>query len=245
MEQDKVKGVTGATKWYTTTIDKILRNEKYKGDALLQKTYTVDFLNKTRVKNEGQVPQYYVEESHPAIIKPDMWEAVQLEIERRKKYIEQYKLQKYDYGGVDTAFAGRVICGECGRAYQRKTWHSNSKPVRVWQCGSKYQEKGKIGCVNSHIYAQKLDEIFISVFNALVENKEAFLIKWKEQLQEADVLKAYKLKQFIEIIAEAGPIAEVDKELVFKVLDKVGGIDKEHVIVKFLEGTEMTCEMES
>lgn len=245
LEENQVKGVTGTTKWYTTTINKILRNEKYKGDALLQKTYTTDFLNKTRVKNEGQAPQYYVEESHPAIIQPDMWDAVQLEIERRKKYIEQYKLQKYDYGVVDMAFAGRVICEECGRAYQRKTWHSNSKPVRVWQCGSKYQEKGKIGCVNSHIYVQKLDEIFISAFNTLMENKETFLIKWKEELKEADVLKAYRLRQFIELIAEAATIEEVDKELVFKVLDKITVVDRGQVIVKFLDGTELECEIES
>lgn len=143
--RDKVKVVTGSTKWHTSTIDKILRNKKYKGDAL--------FLNKTRAKNEGQVPQYYIEESHLPIIQPEMWEAVQLETERRKKHIEQHKLQNYDYGLEDTAFAGRVICVECGCAYQRKTWHSNSKPVRLWQCGSKYREKGKVGCNNRHIYA--------------------------------------------------------------------------------------------
>ena len=245
LERDKVKGVTGSTKWYASTIDKMLRNEKYKGDALLQKTYTTNFLNKTRAKNEGQVTQYYVEESHPAIIPPIMWDAVQLEIERRKQYVEKHKLQKYDYGLEDTAFAGHIICGECGRGYQRKIWHSNSKPVRLWQCGSKYQEKGKIGCNNSHIYDQKLNEIFISAFNAWVENKETFLSKWRGKLQGADVLKAYRLKQFIELIAEANPIEEVDKELVFKVLEKITVIDKGQVIVKFFDGTELECKMES
>lgn len=245
LEHDKVKGVTGSIKWYTTTIDKILRNEKYKGDALLQKTYTTNFLNKTRAKNEGQVTQYYVEESHPAIIPPIMWDAVQLEIERRKQYVEEHKLQKYDYGFEDTAFAGHIICGECGRSYQRKIWHSNSKPVRLWQCGSKYQEKGKVGCNNSHIYDQKLNEIFISAFNALVKNKETFLSKWRGELQGADVLKAYRMKQFIELIAEINTIEEVDKELVFKVLDKITVIDKGKVIVKFLDGTELECLMES
>lgn len=246
LERDRVKGVTGTTKWYASTIDKILRNEKYKGDALLQKTYTVDFLTKKRVKNdEGKVTQYYVQESHPAIIEHEMWEAVQLEIERRKQYVEKHKLQKYDYGLEDTAFAGRIICGECGRGYYRKTWHSNSKPIKLWQCGAKYQEKGKIGCTNSHIYAQKLNEVFINAFNALVENKETFLSKWRGELQGADVLKAYRLKQFIELIAEINTIEEVDKELVFKVLDKITVIDKGKVIVKFLDGTELECLMES
>lgn len=68
--KEKVRGVNEATKWYESTIRSILKNEKYKGDALLQKSYTVDFLTKKRVKNEGEVTQYYVEENHPAIIEP-------------------------------------------------------------------------------------------------------------------------------------------------------------------------------
>lgn len=246
LERDKVKGATGATKWHASTIEKMIRNEKYKGDALLQKTYTVDFLSKKRVKNdEGKVTQYYVEESHPAIIEQEMWEAVQLEIERRKQYTEKHKLQKYDYGLEETAFVGRVICGECGRGYRRKLWHSNAKRLRVWQCGGKYQEKGKVGCMNSHIYEEKLHEIFIGAFNTLIENKEAFLRKWQAELQGADVLKAYRLRQFIDLITEIDTIEEVDKELVFKVLDKITVIDKGQVIVKFLEGTELECNMES
>ena len=63
--------------WHTSTINKILRNEKYIGDALLQKTYTTDFLNKTRVKNNGLVPQYYVEDNHEAIIPKEIYLQVQ------------------------------------------------------------------------------------------------------------------------------------------------------------------------
>lgn len=73
LEEEGVKEWNGKSKWYESTIRKMLANEKYKGDALLQKTYTVDFLTKKKVKNTGQVPQYYVEESHPAIIDKEMW----------------------------------------------------------------------------------------------------------------------------------------------------------------------------
>lgn len=79
----------------------------------------------------------------------------------------------------------------------------------------------------------------------MIENKEQLLMKWKAELQEADVLKAYRLKQFIEIIAEAAPIEEVDKEMAFKMLDKIVVMNKEQVILKFLEGTELECETES
>ena len=70
-----------------------MQNEKYKGDALLQKTYTVNFLTKKRVKNTGDVLQYYVKESHPAIIEPEIWEAVQLEMKRRKNFVRSMVLK--------------------------------------------------------------------------------------------------------------------------------------------------------
>ena len=74
----------GKTKWHTSTINKILRNEKYIGDALLQKTYTTDFLTKKRIKNNGTVPQYYVEGDHEAIILKDIFLLVQEELVRRR-----------------------------------------------------------------------------------------------------------------------------------------------------------------
>ena len=101
LEDEGITGWNGKAKWYESTIRKIISNEKYKGDALLQKTYTVDFLTKKRVENNGEVPQYYVEESHPAIIEKDMWEAVQLEMERRKAFAEKYNIVKLDYATVD------------------------------------------------------------------------------------------------------------------------------------------------
>lgn len=74
----------GKEKWSKTTVTSILQNEKYKGDALLQKSFTVDFLEKRMKPNEGEVPQYYVEGSHPAIVDPDEWDHVQTEFARRK-----------------------------------------------------------------------------------------------------------------------------------------------------------------
>lgn len=102
----------------------MLSNEKYKGDSLLQKTYTVDFLMQKRVQNTDQIPRYYVEESHPAIILKDMWEAVQLEMERRRVFAEKHGIVKVDYATIDNPFAGRVICGHCGSPFGRKVWNS-------------------------------------------------------------------------------------------------------------------------
>ena len=82
---DKIPTPSGKDKWNVTTVQSILSNEKYRGDALLQKTFSIDFLSKGRIKNEGQVPQYYVEDDHEAIIPAATFERVQEEIERRKK----------------------------------------------------------------------------------------------------------------------------------------------------------------
>ena len=84
LEADGILTGAGKPRWHTSTINKILRNEKYIGDALLQKTYTTDFLNKTRVKNTGIVPQYYVEGNHEAIIPKDIYMRVQEELVRRR-----------------------------------------------------------------------------------------------------------------------------------------------------------------
>ena len=80
----------GKAKWQSSTIESILQNEKYRGDARLQKKFTVDFLQKKMKVNEGEVPQYYVENSHPAIIDPEEWDLVQAEFSRRKALGSRY-----------------------------------------------------------------------------------------------------------------------------------------------------------
>ncbi|MDC3418018.1 recombinase family protein [Aquibacillus salsiterrae] len=115
LEEEHAPNWNGTAKWYEGSIRKMLSNEKYKGDALLQKTYTVDYLTKKRVENTGQVPRYYVEDNHPAIIDKDMWEAVQLEMERKKVFAENHGFKRVDYGTSDNPFAGKVICGDCSR----------------------------------------------------------------------------------------------------------------------------------
>jgi len=179
LEDEGIPNWNGKTKWYESSIRKMLSNEKYKGDALLQKTYTVDFLTKKRVENNGEVPQYYVEESHPAIIDKDIWEAVQLEIERRKTFAEQYGISKLDYASPNNPFAGKIICGLCSSPFGRKVWNSNDERFRkiIWRCNNKYRVKGEKGCENKHIDDRVLYQAFINTFNAIIENKNYFMEK--------------------------------------------------------------------
>lgn len=139
------------TVWQSSTVRSILTNEKYKGSALLQKKYTVDFLSKTMKVNEGEVPQYYVEESHPAIIQPAEWEAVQVELAQRKA-----KGRRHD---CYSPFSGKIICGDCGSVFGSKVWHSTSKYRQtIWQCNHKFDGEEK--CTTPHLRESVIKNCF-------------------------------------------------------------------------------------
>lgn len=246
LEEKGVKGWNGKSKWYESTIRKMLRNEKYKGDALLQKTYTVDFLTKKRAENNGEVPQYYVEESHPAIIDKEIWEAVQLEMERRRTFAKEHGIVKVDYATVANPFAGKVICGHCGSVFGRKVWNSTNELRRriVWRCNKRYIAKGKKGCNNKHIDDKVLYQAFVDTFNAMIENKDYFMEKWKEHLKSDNVLVRYKAKQFIDILKNTKPIKEFDQDLFFRIVEKMTVFDGEKIIVSLLDGTEIEVVIE-
>ena len=247
LEKDRVPNWNGKAKWYENSIRKMLTNEKYMGDALLQKTYTVDFLNKKRADNTGQVPQYYVEDSHPAIIDKEMWEAVRLEMERRRVFARTYGIQKLECATEYNPFAGRVICGSCGHAYGRKVWNSTDDRFRriVWRCNGKYVVKGEKGCESQHIDDGVLYQVFVDVFNAMIENKAYFIGKWKEGLKSDNLLKRYKSKQFIESVLSRSKIEEFDIDLYFALVEKITVVGWKQVIVSLLDGTEIECDATS
>ena len=239
LETDGVPNWNGKAKWYEGSIKKMLSNEKYKGDALLQKTYTVDFLSKKRVINKGEVPKYYVEESHPAIIDKDTWEAVQFEMERRLIFAKQHGLQKYDYATNNNPFAGRVICGCCGRAYGRKVWNSSDERLRriIWRCNSKYMTRGKIGCENKHIDDTVLNDAFIEVYNQIVEKREQYINKWREMLQDENALNRVLAKRYINIFQNARKLEEFDADLYYMMIEKIT-VNKTEIVVSMLDKTK-------
>ena len=163
LEKRGIKSPSGKDKWYISTVRSILTNEKYRGDALIQKEYTADFLDKTRRKNTGEIPQYYVEEHHEAIIPPDLFDFVQSEIKRRE--------QNGKHSGV-SIFANKIKCGCCGGWYGAKVWHSTDKYRRViYRCNKKYAHKGK-PCSTRHLTEEEIKRIFVKALNSLVEVKE-------------------------------------------------------------------------
>ena len=163
MTNENIPTPSGKKKWTTSTIRSILTNEKYKGDALLQKCYTIDFLTKKRKKNEGEVPQYYVKNSHEAIISPEVYDLVQEEFKKRTRGI-------FNHSCV-SPFSSKIVYGECGGFYGSKVWHSNDTYRKViWQCNNKFKNKEK--CKTPHLTEEQIKEEFVKTFNNLVSNKE-------------------------------------------------------------------------
>lgn len=163
----------GKKKWCVSTVMSILTNEKYKGDALLQKTYTADFLTKSVRKNQGEVPQYYIENSHPAIIDPETFELVQNEIERRRP--NRHKLHR------NSLFTAKIICSDCGGFYGRKVWHSNSKHKKyIWRCNEKYE--GEETCNTPNLTEPEIESAFIVAFNEVLGEKEKYIQRFTELL---------------------------------------------------------------
>ncbi len=160
-----IKTPGGKDKWCQGTVKSILQNEKYKGDALLQKSYIADFLTKKQVINHGEIPQYYVEDNHEAIIEPAVFDRVQDIIKERN--------QRKGYSGV-TIFSSKVQCGCCGGWYGSKVWHSTDRYRRVvWQCNAKF--KNKTHCTTPHLTEDEIKDAFVSVVNQLITDRDEIL----------------------------------------------------------------------
>lgn len=171
----------GKTNWRPNTIESILTNEKYKGDALLQKKFTVDFLTKKQKINEGEVPQYYVENSHPAIISPELFDAVQVELKRRKMP------GRRNY--TPYCFSGYIYCNECGALYGSKVWNSGSKYKSiVWQCNSKF--RGHSSCNTPALHTKEIQEAFIRAINQIIDNKAEIISTCEAVFDECCNIKA-------------------------------------------------------
>lgn len=197
LESKGIKTPAGKEKWRESTVFSILQNEKYKGDALLQKEFTVDFLQKKKKKNEGEVPQYYVEGSHEPIIPPQDFDLVQAEIKRRSELGRKYS--------ASSIFSTKLICGDCGGYYGSKVWHSTDKYRKtIWQCNKKFKKEHK--CTTPTLDEKIIKEKFLKALNMSLENKDEIIENCKTAIEvvsntaEIDK-KLEKLSKELEAIA--------------------------------------------
>lgn len=209
-----------------------MRNEKYKGDALLQKVDTSDFLNKTHKKNNGVLPQYYVTNSHPAIIDAETFDLVQQEFEKR--------------GGSDrgrrsgSVFDRKVICGSCGHFYGQRLWQSTEKGrVYVWRCTHKYDSAPY--CQTPVVREDKLKNAFIKALNQILSDRDAYIAELEQILTKSKGRKIAQIRQYIDDLRNQPQLVTGFKDDAFKALaEKITVAENGDMTVRFKDGKEIT-----
>ncbi|MFH6711439.1 recombinase family protein [Streptococcus suis] len=191
LSEQGIPSPSGKSHWNATTIKRMLRNEKYKGDALLQKTYTIDFLTKKKNINRGELPQYYVENNHEAIVDRETFDAVQQVLDNKGRK------------SSTTIFSSKLVCGDCGHFFGSKVWHSTSKYRRViYQCNEKY--KGISKCSTPHVTEEEVKQWFVSAVNQVLDNR----------LEVIDNLYVLLSIGNLEVIDEQIKVLETEAEVV-------------------------------
>lgn len=165
LERDGVKNGAGRMKWGTTNIRQILTNEKYMGDAMLQKTITVDVLNKIRIANDGREVQYYIEEHHEPIVSRAVFSRVQEEIKRRAEMRKKNRAFSGKYG-----LSNVCKCGKCGSALYRVHWYLGGKKV-VWRCRNR-MDNGADACDLKRIDNELIEKAVVTALNHLLATKK-------------------------------------------------------------------------
>ena len=203
----------GKDHWNPSNIKSILTNEKYKGDALLQKSFTVDFLTKKKKTNEGEIPQYYVKDNHEAIIDPETFEMVQTLMATRKKGRNRKSSV--------SIFSSKVKCGDCGSWYGPKVWHSNDAYRKViWQCNHKFDGEK---CATPTLTEDEIKELFLRAANQVIDQKEQFIAIYEQVLSKSldtTALEGELNELEVEINIAAELIEECIKENAHVALDQ-------------------------
>lgn len=247
LEADGIPNGAGHLKWHESNIHQILTNEKYIGDALLQKTYTVSILDKKRVANNGEMPKYYVEGSHEAIIDRDVFMKVKAEIARRANLNPDGKRRVYS---SKYAFSGMVFCGHCGDIYRRVKWNNRGCKSTVWRCVSRVL-KGKMDfdCPARTVKEEVLQGAIVTAVNDAYARRNVVMALLKTNIQETvfDDLEA-------KIAAIDGQLAELQQQLVDNSGDnalvdelgiRIGDLrgDRQDILAEAAERTDLQARM--
>ena len=202
LEKNQIPTPTGKKRWFPSTVLSILSNEKYKGDALLQKSYTSDFLTKKVKKNNGVLPRYYVENGHVPIILPEDWEIVQEEMAYRRSVGKTYSAR--------TKLSSKLICEDCGGFFGVKIWHATDKYRSiVYRCNNKYEKKKY--CKTGHFTETEIQYKFLLAYNEYIGDRE-IIIRGAEKMCRVlsdTTAMTQKLKQKTEIRDEKAELYRV------------------------------------
>ena len=258
LDEDNVPTAQGVEFWSPAIIHNILTNEKYIGDALLQKTYVTDCISKKVKKNQGERAMYYVENNHPAIISREVFDQVRNEMTRRssKRKVLQ-KSGKTELGKYSGKYAltELLVCGECGSPYKRVTWARNGKKRIVWRCVSRL-EFGTQYCHNSPTLDEsKLHSAILASMNEFAVIRQegcpdvlAMAEEAKQALSQAGA-KLLELKKHMETVSRE------QSDLLDRLLENMGDAElnakmkaltdeKESLKAQILDARQMEVSLE-
>lgn len=198
LESDGILTGAGKKHWIPSTVKTMLTNEKYIGDALLQKTFTVSPITKERLRNKGDVPQYYVENNHEAIIPKDLFMKVKEEMARRSNMMAGNKKRVYS---SKYALSSIVFCGKCGDIYRRLAWNNRGKRSIVWRCCTRVQH-GPKACDAETILESELQGVTIKALNQVWETKDSIKEVLGKKLATVIKISAVDVSSFDERLEE-------------------------------------------
>lgn len=184
LEADKILTPKGGNVWAVSAIRNLLKNEKYCGDVLMQKTFKTDPISGKTKRNTGQLPMYLIQDHHPAIISRDTYNAVQAEFARRTSgKAPSTKLAPTGQACYSAKYAltGIVICGECGNQYRRCVWNKRGQKRPVWRCSSRIDYGSKYCHKSPTIYEVPLKAAILDAINLVMSDKKVLI----QQIEDA------------------------------------------------------------
>lgn len=258
LDEDNVPTAQGVEFWSPAIIHNILTNEKYIGDALLQKTYVTDCISKKVKKNQGERAMYYVENNHPAIISREMFDQVRNEMTRRssKRKVLQ-KSGKTELGKYSGKYAltELLVCGECGSPYKRVTWARNGKKRIVWRCVSRL-EFGTQYCHNAPTLDEsKLHSAILASMNEFAAIRQEVCPDVLAMAEEAKQALSQAGAKLLELKKHMETVSREQSNLLDRLLENMGDAElnakmkaltdeKESLKAQILDARQMEVSLE-
>ena len=258
LDKDNVPTAQGVEFWSPAIIHNILTNEKYIGDALLQKTYVTDCISKKVKKNQGERAMYYVENNHPAIISREVFDQVRNEMTRRssKRKVLQ-KSGKTELGKYSGKYAltELLVCGECGSPYKRVTWARNGKKRIVWRCVSRL-EFGTKYCHNSPTLDEsKLHSAILASMNEFAAIRQEVCPDVLAMAEEAKQALSQAGAKLLELKKHLEAVSREQSDLLDRLLENMGDAElnakmkaltdeKESLKAQILDARQMEVSLE-
>lgn len=233
----------GGTSWPETTIIGIIKNEKYKGDILMGKTFTVDPISKRRLDNFGEEDRFYIRDHHEPIISEEVFEKAQEILQRRSKARGLREDGKREIFSRQYAFSCLLECGFCGSTLSRRSWHSGTQYNKIiWQCVTS-TKKGKKFCPDSKGIAEStIEQAFIESYRLLCANDKDVLDEFLKRTEET-LCDSNAAKQLVKVERELQSIEMKRSKLVDMRLDEE--IDKNTYDAKSAELATKAAQLEA